>query len=471
MVKYTDNINGYLDADGNEFAFNVANQQVTILPVQNSQNEKNKVIDQFKRNYHLLPDYFEGTDDQFFRVAIFRNPDKVIKPNIGYPSFHFLTPLIIKAGGNASEYYRKLPEAWNKYHAINFYGGNINSIYDPAVSIIQPTWEEVVSSSGIRDIKFRTYEEYTKSINCEIDGEKFEFSITVTQKGDRNNPEKMGAYDLGERNACIRLEFENPQDFDTFPKYFNIVQKLVSILTRQNNITFNAYLCQKKPDDKLLYPTAVCYIFDKYEDFSRRRPERVVPIETILTHIPEIINKIIAGFYAPLLALLPDSNKDVKRISITNIQDLCTALEVAYGWNHEKREKDQLIEELKSEIKKTIREFSKKHDNEINISSQTNISSSFQYLNYTLREKIYTLYEENKEITDEITYKCGLPDLTFDEISKFVKLRNNKTHSGIIDWGNAAQVYEPLLGLTYTCFCKATGIPDDCINVIIDNLF
>ena len=258
MAKYTDNICGYLDILDDEFAFNIVDQQVTLLPAEKDHIQKNDAVNRIRNNYHELPDYFIGTDDHYYKIAIFKNQNKTISPILlSYPSFHFATPLIIKAAGNAQGLYDKMTEPWHKFHVINFYGGNINSIYNPAVSIIQPSWEEVASSAGIRDIKFRLYEEYTKSINCEIDGEKFEFCITVTQKGDRNDPEKMGAYNLGERNACIRLVFKKPQDFDTFPKYFNIIQKLVAILTKQNNVTFNAYLCQKRPDDILLYPTAI----------------------------------------------------------------------------------------------------------------------------------------------------------------------------------------------------------------------
>ena len=472
MAKFPNHICGFLNVNEEEFAFNVSGQLVTLLPVQTDLNQKNRSVLQLVRNYNDLPQYFIGTDDNLFKTAIFR--DLNLETNHyyrSYPSFHFATPLIIRAAGNASGLFDKMSEPWNKYHVINFTGGNINSLYEPAVSIEQPTWEEITTSAGRRDIKFRPWEEFTKSIDCEIHGEKCTFTITVTQKDDGADSEKMWAYNLGERNACIRLEFENPQDFDTFPKYFNIIQKLISILTRQNNVTCNAYLCQKNPDDKLLYPTAVCYIFDKYEDFSKRRSDRVIPIENILQYIPDMINRIEDDFYAPLMALLPETNKDAKRISITNIQDLCTALEVAYGWHHEKREKDQLIDELKTDLKKTIQEFSKKHQDELDIYSQTNISSSFEYLNYTLREKIQTLYKENQETIDEIIYKRGLPNLTFDEISKFVKLRNNKTHSGIIDWGNAAQVYEPLLGLAYTCYFRETGISDDGINLMIHNLF
>ncbi len=470
MVKYTDNINGYLDADGNEFAFNVANQHVTILPVQNSQNEKNIVIDQFKRNYDQLPDYFEGIDDQFFRVAIFRNPNKVIKPNIRYPSFHFMTPLIIKAAGNASGLFDKMPEPWNKFHAITFYGGNINSIYDPAISIEQPTTAEIFSGFDRNEIKFRSWKDYSKSINCNIDEEKAEFSISVLNTGDKNDPDKMEAYSLGERNSYIQLTFEKSQDFSSIKKYFNIIRKLVAILTKQNNVTFNTYLCQRNTDG-LLYRTAYCYIFDPYDNYSKRRPYKVIPLDEFLFYVPEFIEKIQSNVFNPLITLLPDNNKDAYRISITNVQDLCTALEIAYGFEREKREKDQVIEALKKEIKKTIKDFLSRQEINIDINRQTNMSSSFQYLSFTLKEKIFTLYNENKEIINRITNKMRLHNLTYEDVVAFVDLRNNKTHSGIIEWGNAADYYEPLLALVYICYFKEIGISEELISNLLDNLF
>lgn len=104
-----------------------------------------------------------------------------------------------------------------------------------------------------------------------------------------------------------------------------------------------------------------------------------------------------------------EDNKMVNRISIKNVQDLCTALEVSYQLDDKrKREKDALIEELKKNIKNTIAEFTKAH-NEIDVNKETTMSSAFQYLDYTLKQKILTLYNENSDIVDEIVSKYSLP--------------------------------------------------------------
>lgn len=70
-----------------------------------------------------------------------------------------------------------------------------------------------------------------------------------------------------------------------------------------------------------------------------------------------------------LIELLPKDNRDVSRISITNVQDLCTALEVAYRQGGKRvREKD----------------------------------------NFTLKQRILTLHNENHSIVDKIISKWSL---------------------------------------------------------------
>ena len=161
----------------------------------------------------------------------------------------------------------------------------------------------------------------------------------------------------------------------------------------------------------------------------------------------------------------------VSRISIKNVQDLCTALEVTYHLDDKRsREKDVLIEEIKKNIKKTISDFSKSH-NEIDVNKETTISSAFQYLDYTLKQKIFTLYNENREVADAIVSKWVLPQVNEANIASFVKLRNNKTHSGTVEWGNSVKLYAPLLAIVYAGFFKFIGLPDEIIICTLMQIF
>lgn len=187
--------------------------------------------------------------------------------------------------------------------------------------------------------------------------------------------------------------------------------------------------------------------------------------------IINIDHGIVNGKVNSLLELLPEDNKMVNRISIKNVQDLCTALEVSYQLDDKrKREKDALIEELKKNIKNTIAEFTKAH-NEIDVNKETTMSSAFQYLDYTLKQKILTLYNENSDIVDEIVSKYSLPSVNENSIASFVKLRNNKTHSGTVEWGESAKIYTPLFAIVYASFFKYIKLPDEVIKSTLLQIF
>lgn len=291
----------------------------------------------------------------------------------------------------------------------------------------------------------------------------------MSQTGEVNRPENMEAYSLGELNSFVRFSFENAQDFEKIAKYYKVAKSLIAILTMRNNISFETYLSQRNSDDQY-FKTGVCKIFDHYENHSVRKCHNVIPIYNIFDYIPSLLDKIAKNETEPLLALLPENNKRVNQISITNIQDLCTALEVAYNWSKRIREKDSLIESLKQHIKKSIYEFAENHS-EIDVNKETTLSSAFQYLDYTLKQKILTMYDENCDAVGAVISKWSLPQVDEANVGSFVKLRNSKTHSGTIEWGDSANLYTALLALEYACLFKYIGLSNEIIKVALLQIF
>lgn len=468
MKKIPDRFNGYLRVNGNEFVYNVSDSVVTMLP---AQSDKSKRWDVFQntRSYKCeLPEYLFGEYEET-QIAFLRKTEFSSR-GLGLDlSIQFATPLIIKAAGNAVGYYGNLTEEWNKFHAITFYGGNINSLYMPQIAVEPTDIKKYLNSNVVREVKMRPWEEYPHSIGLDIDNEKVELTIFVLQSGEKSDPTKLEAYSLGELNSCIQFSFEKAQDSDKIVKYYKIAKSLVAILTKQNNVCFDVYLSQRNSAGQY-FPSAYCKIFDGYENYSTKKYNRVISVQSIWDCIPNLINIIANNEADILLAILPENNKMVNKISIVNIQDLCTALEVAYDWNSRIREKDVRIEELKKTIKKCIKEFIANNP-EIDVYKQTTISSAFQYLNYTLKQKIITLYNENKSEIDLLILKRNLEEINEENITSFVKLRNGKTHSGIINWGNSAYLYPALVALLYVCFFRYIGLDEEKIKAVILNIF
>jgi len=472
MTKITDNFCGYLDVGDDTFAYNVSNHVVTLLPAQIEEAKRYEVLDRIRSRNIDASEYLFGVSDDNCRIAMLRN-GKFSGDSFGLnSSIQFGTPIIIKASGNFGDFYNMLTESWDNFHAITFFGGNINALCNPQMAVQRSPLDEykkMSSSDGAREIKIRPWNDYTRSVDFEIEGEKATLTISVSQTGEANNSENMESYSLGELNSFIRFSFENAQGFDKIAKYYRVVKSLIAILTTQNNISFEVYLSQRNSDNQY-FKTGVCKIFDHYENYSARKWHNVIPIYSILDSVPMLIDKIANNEVEPLLALLPEDNTRTKQISITNVQDLCTTLEVAYDWSKRSKEEDLLIAELKRNIKKTIADFIETH-NEIDIYKETTISNAFQYLDYTLKQKILTMYDENCDVVDAIISKWSLPQVDEANVGSFVKLRNKKTHSGKIEWGDNANLYTVLLALGYACLFKYIGLSNEVIKPTLLHIF
>lgn len=132
--------------------------------------------------------------------------------------------------------------------------------------------------------------------------------------------------------------------------------------------------------------------------------------------------------------------------------------------------KDVTIEKLKKEIKRTIQTFAAKEEN-IDPNKETTISSCFNYLDLNLKSKIFELYNQYKGSIDIVREKHDLPELTVESIGVFVKLRNEKTHTGDFKWNDSAKLYTALLALEYYCFFTRAGVPRDKLDEILIEMF
>lgn len=470
MKKINENFCGYIKVEGDTYTYNVSDNIVTLLPAQSDASKRYDCLCRIKSHNTDTPEYLFGEDDDSM-IAILRK-GKFVTNLIGTSvAIRFVTPIIIKACGNAQGFFSMLTEDWCKFHAITFCGGNINALYDPDIAIEHPDISESLKYDGARTIKMRPWSDYTRTTEFQIENEKVTLTVSVGQTAETNNAENRGAYNLGKMYTFFRFSFENAQRFEKIEKYYIIIKKIVAILTSQNNVCFEeVYLSQRNSEQKY-FKTGICKIFDPYENYSIRQWHKVIPIFSVFDYISNLVKGIINSKADSLLELLPEDNKMVNRISIKNVQDLCTALEVSYHLDdRRKREKDALIEELKKNIKNTIAKFAKEH-NEIDVNKETTMSSAFQYLDYTLKQKILTLYNENSDVVNAIVSKYSLPSVNENSIASFVKLRNNKTHSGTVEWGESAKIYAPLLAIVYASFFKYIELPDKVIKSTLLQIF
>lgn len=460
MANINDTFSGYMKIADDTFVYSVTNQIVTLLPANSDQAMQIEILDRVNSLDTNQSEYLFGTDGNT-KVAFMRNGPFYCNQLGLDPRIRFATPIIIKATGNADGFFSRFTDEWTKFNSITFYGGNINSVFRPESALEGDVWDQT------EGIKLRPKTDYSHSVELNLDNTKVTFTVSVYGSWSRRQTGRRGAYSLGELDASICLSFEGTQCFSSIAGYYRIIKKLISILTKQRNISFDTYLNQIGSDGKS-FQTAVCKIFDNYDNYAEINCFASIPICTIFDYLPNLIGKIHDNEMEPLLELLPLDNKNVNKVSITNIQDLCTALEAAYP--NEKREKDALIEELKKDIKKTIKTFQQNHSS-IDLNSETTLGNCFQHLDFTLRQKILTMYNDNKKFIDPIIKKYNLPPINDETVKAFVALRNNKAHRGIYEMDECVDIYHALFTLIYVQLFRSIGIADEKIESIINNIF
>ena len=134
MKSIKDDFCGYLEIENNKYTYNISNDLVTVLP---AQSESRRIYESFcylMTHNTDVPEYFYGVDDDS-EIAILRKGKFVTSPTGIGVSAKFRTPTIVRLSGNADDFCNRLTAPWNKFHAITFYGGSINAIYDPVAAI------------------------------------------------------------------------------------------------------------------------------------------------------------------------------------------------------------------------------------------------------------------------------------------------------------------------------------------------
>lgn len=467
-MTIADDFCGYLRINGDIFTYSVSKQVVTLLSSKDGVRNRIESIDRIAYSAEELPAFIYGEDNDSQVVFMIKKWFRS-RPFGLNSALRFSTPLIIKENGNAVGFYNSLTMPWDKFHAITFVGGNINALCDPQMAIRQQNTDDTTTHDGSNVIELLPWDAYSRTIDLLIGGEKTTLTISVKQSGGRRDSDRRGVFVLGELNTFIRFSFDNAKGFDAIEKYYIIAKSLVSLLTLQDNVSFDTYLSQKNHDN-LLFCSAICKIFDGYSNYSLRNQLRVIPIYKIFDCLPALIELIENHEIDALLSLLPSDNGRLNSISISSVQDLCSFFEVAYKWEKRTREKDVQIEELKKAIKNTIADFTGSHP-ELNINTQTTISSAFMYLDYSLKDKIETLYHENQSVADIVSKKYAFPLPLEERIAAFVKLRNGRTHRGKIEWGESAEIYPVLLAVGYACVLKRIGVPQNTIEYLAHQLF
>lgn len=468
MSNNAKNISGYLTSHDYDYMFSTNGHIITLLPAiaQGSEIGIHDVLTHLEK----IEDnsFLYGTDSTYHSIA-FWHYKRPYYPIISR-DYSFHSPLIIQSTGNASGFFDSLTADWNKFRAITFKGDILNAVYNPKLYAMDfKDSEDRLSSGnfdGARTIKIKPYNDYTYSIDAIIDNSPVKIAFSVAQSGEDSD---MNSASLGSLQSFVRIVFEDDQDFSSVPRIIELVNKLFSIFVKGKDNLYDITLSQLTQGNKY-QNSAKCVLAPQYDNYSKVKGYQVVPFDIFNTHLPKMIELVSKDEANTLLALLPDSDKTRNFVTLTHIQDVCTALECEYSEISITNPTTKLLSEFKTDIKKAVKKFRNMHPY-LDVYTNTTINSVFKNLDLTLHTKIKFLYEQNRKPVDNVIGKWKLPPLSDENLKQFVQFRNDRIHTGVIDWKNNNEIYISLFALTYACFLRRSGFSEEEITNSLERIF
>ena len=433
-----ENFTSYVDFEGNQFLCVVNQYLAKLFPLEKGNS--------FKAYYdtgtNLNPQWLFGFDEDYYEIALFAQHG--IQPASFARYSQFGVPIIVKSTSNVKKY------DLHTFDAISFQGGSIDSVYNPKIAVNREHPDRK-DFDGARTIEIKPFNEYSQTYPIRIDNENANLLYSVSQDGKAEN---FTTSELGKVTSFIRIEFEKSQDINKLVICYNVIKGFLSLLIGQQNVTFEVAL-HKRTEQGKSQEIAICSINERYRNYCQKRSNKVIPLDFFKDKLSVALT-LFDTEQPPFLAFLPSDNSESNHISYTNVQDLCTALEMEYSLKKFPFKGDDIAKRLIKTLKEDIKEFAKENpDAEESLYSVAR--SSVKYISLSLTDRIWMLYGKYQKQIDTICDKHNILKLDKEKIHSFVNLRNSITHSGLIDWNGNEKIYLQLKCLLYFAIFERIG--------------
>lgn len=394
---------------------------------------------------HLDGNFLFGQTSGYNSIAIFKG-DSI-------PSFSSTTTLRTNAYLIAVE--NGLGTNWDSFDSIEFTGGILNSLF-----LCNALQCEDMDNGDILVHRQNTHMRWSFEIEDGCECELIIGSWVKQYSG-------ITGVSLTNNVADMWLKFSKPQ---TLEKSFKIVWKVktaLSIMVGRANITFDEiYL--RHTNTRL----SKIQLFLKEETQPASKEfMKCITFHDLDKATPNLFNVVFNSKDAiPSyeMSFLPNTGKDFSLITNEKIRLICSSLECELSFI---KDLIQPEEENLQKLIQAVKSFVKDHRNgneQLSEKTYSLIFSSIRNWEISASDRIWALYCRYRTEM-EILNQTNIP-IGDNEISSFVKYRNNITHGSyrVLNQEIAATAYL-LQGLVYCCLLTRIGVSRDKVTLLCRN--
>lgn len=336
------------------------------------------------------------------------------------------------------------PDELNGFSAISFSGGSLNRVF--RINGIDFDYTLKDGSVAKLNDDSRAFDIVTGDSKIHIEIRSC-LSFADGQDGKTIN----------NSDVSLTLSFDKIQPLSDIFKHYNIAKRVLSFMSFRKNVGFESIELLRNTDDVAI---AKVYV-NESQELALKDYQRNITVEDLGEAFPELIRL----FYdtgerspAPQIGFLPENDKDLNFISNSKLREICSAIENELDYISDiKVEENKQIEELKSQVKDTIKTYKDRHpdfpDGAVSL-----VNSSVSTWSLSLGERINALCEKYK--TEIGCMSDSGVVINKEAVKEFVKYRHMVTHGNTkIMTTVVAETAFVLSGVVYCCVLDRIGVP------------
>ncbi len=394
---------------------------------------------------HLDGNFLFGQTSGYNSIAIFKG-DSIA-------SFSGTTVLNTSAYLVAVE--NGLGTNWGSFDSIEFTGGILNSLF-----LCDALECEDMENGDILVHRQNTHKRWAFEIDNGCECELIIGSWIKQHSG-------IAGVSISNNVVDMRLKFSKPQALEESFKFVWKVKTVLSIMAGRANVSFDEiYLHHNSPGLSKLQLFLKEETAPVTKDFMRcitfyDLGEATSTLFSMVFNSKDATPSYEIGF-------LPNSGKDFGLISNEKIRLICSSLECELSFI---KDLIQPEEENLQKLIQSVKSFVKDHRNgneQLSEKTYSLIFSSIKNWEISASDRIWALYCRYRTEM-EILNQTNMP-IGDNEISSFVKYRNNITHGSyrVLNQEIAATAYL-LQGLVYCCLLTRIGVDRDKVTLLCRN--
>ena len=350
------------------------------------------------------------------------------------------------------------PDELKEFSGIRFLGGALNRIFHINGIVIDPVLKDGIVGRINDD---------SKAFNIDIAG----LQCQIELRSNTTFLEGQEGIKITNSDVGLTIVFSKSKPVSSFFTYYRNIRNLLSFLTNRKNVGFESIELLKNEDD-LPVSTQSAKVYIKNNQSSHLKDyQKNITVEDLGDAFPTLFKMFFDAennTNMPLIGFLPEDDHDLYIMSNYKLKEICSALEKELEYNTDIQVKENgQLDELKSIVKKTLKEYKKSHS-DFPEGAVSLITNSIDHWSLSLRERLLALCEKyDSEIMAMNPFKIKMDE---EAIKGFVKYRNNITHGNAEILSTSVAATAMLLsGVVYCSVLDRAGVPRDKIQGIVKN--